>query len=78
MPDATLSDPRTSLLDKDISSMTEDELRSFVQAIRATRNSQQLALENKRERKATNPKAASPSAKAKMMELLTGGDDDES
>lgn len=77
MPDATLSDPRTALIETDIASMTEDQLRTFVQDIRSKRNSQQIANENKRATVPRTAKATSPTAKAKLMEMLMGGDDDD-
>lgn len=40
-------DPLSSLLDKDPSEMTDDELRSYVEGIRARRTSQQLINENR-------------------------------
>lgn len=68
--------PRASLLDKDLVSMSEDELRAFVLEVRAKRNSQQLAHENKPTRKPRATTSESPGKRAKMMADLLGDDED--
>jgi hypothetical protein len=71
-----LSAPRVSLLEQDLTQLSEDELRQFVLQVREKRNSQQLANENKPTRK---PRATSesPTKKAQLMASLLADDDSE-
>lgn len=71
--------PRISLLDKDLTSMSEAELNQFVTEVRAKRTSQQLALENKPQRRKKSKDTeedggAEPSAaaKGKNAQILAG------
>lgn len=73
----THTSPRTSLLDKDLTTMTEEELRLFVQEVREKRNSQQIAAENKPARRKATTKSQSAINKAKLMEALMADDDEE-
>ena len=72
---APLDSPRVSLLEKDLTQMSELELQEFVKMCRARYTSQAIALENKPERKsAKGVKEPSAVVKAKadlMKDLLT-------